>query len=321
MTGTRSPRVLLHYADAESVSEIIHERFPDVPLATCSDNNSLASVLDEFQPDVAFSVKTDRLLPFPRDVLLSSATLKWIAVGGVGIDHLAPWNPDKVTVTNMPGTFAHVMAQYCMGAIYYFACAFANFRSNQSRHEWQPECLRTIADATLLVVGLGATGKALADMAMAIGMSVKAIRSKPGYDDRIGEIGGPDNLPEFLSQADYIAITVPLKEDTRHLFDRDAFAAMRNDVVIINVSRGDVIEETALLEALESRQIRGAALDVFSTEPLPPAHPLWEFEQVLVSPHSASFVAGWDRRMTERFCGELDGWIAGGQLSNVVVNY
>jgi phosphoglycerate dehydrogenase-like enzyme len=151
-------------------------------------------------------------------------------------------------------------------------------------------------------------------------MRVVALRRQPSAagDDLADEIVGPERLHELLARADYVVIATPLTAETRHLIGREALAAMPPHAVVINVGRGPVVDEAALIEALEQQRIRGAALDVFEQEPLPDGHPLYRLDNVLLSPHCADQTAGWQAEAMDVFLENLERFRAGQPLRNLV---
>ena len=149
-------------------------------------------------------------------------------------------------------------------------------------------------------------------------MHTIGVRARPAAVAHVDEVHGADALPELLPQADFVVVCVPLLESTRGMLGRAAFAAMKPEVVIVDVSRGTVIEEAALLDALNRRAIRGAALDVFATEPLPPDHPIWGYDNVIVTPHCSSVYEGWEEKSLSLFCDNLDRYRRGDPLRQIV---
>jgi phosphoglycerate dehydrogenase-like enzyme len=154
----------------------------------------------------------------------------------------------------------------------------------------------------LLVVGLGAIGREVARLGEAFGMRVLAVRRREG------------DLDELLPQADVVVVTLPLTDETRGLISRERVAAMRDGAIFVNVGRGGVVDEEALVEALRSHRLRGAALDVFATEPLPESSPLWDLDNVLVSPHTAALSYRENERIVELFAENLRRYLAGEEL-------
>ena len=172
---------------------------------------------------------------------------------------------------------------------------------------------------TMGVVGFGGTGRAIAKRAVAFGMSVLAVDalSVPASDG-VSEVWTLDRLDELLAQSDVVAIGAPLTPETKDLIDAEAFAKMRPGALIMNVTRGEIIDGDALVAALESGQCGGAALDVAPEEPLPPEHPLWRFDNVVMTPHTAGASQLRGPRNIARFCENLKLAQSGEPLQGVV---
>jgi phosphoglycerate dehydrogenase-like enzyme len=178
----------------------------------------------------------------------------------------------------------------------------AGHPAHHERDQGDHQPVDELRDTTVLVVGLGEIGREVARLAEAFGMRVLSVRRSEG------------NLDELLPQADAIVVTLPLTDETRGLIDRSRIARMREGAVFVNVGRGAVVDEEALIDALESGRLRGAALDVFAHEPLPPTSPLWDLENVIVSPHTAALSVRENERVVELFAENLRRYLAGEEL-------
>ena len=249
---------------------------------------------------------------------MESEAVKWVSVGGSGTDHLVPWDTDRVTVTNSAGVAADMMAQYVLGAILHFSLNIDVFAVAQRERQWLAGKVEPIDGKTALIVGLGQTGVAVARLCKAMGLATLGVRARPKDTPNIDEIHDTDALPQLWPRADYIVMCVPLLASTRGLVSQAAFESMRPQTVLIDVSRGGVTDEAALLSALDEGRIRGAALDVFADEPLPTEHPLWRHDNVLVSPHCSSVYDGWEAKSVRMFAENLARYRNGEPLTNIV---
>ena len=175
-----------------------------------------------------------------------------------------------------------------------------------------------LQDKTILIVGLGHTGQEIAKRAKAFGMTVIGTRARPSEMDNVDEVHAADDLPDLWPRADFVAICVPLLDSTRRLVDARALAAMKPTALLADVSRGGVIDSDALINALRGGSIAGAALDVFETEPLPSDSPIWDLENVILSPHCSSVYEGWEAESFEMFLENLTRWRNGETLDNIV---
>jgi phosphoglycerate dehydrogenase-like enzyme len=149
-------------------------------------------------------------------------------------------------------------------------------------------------------------------------MEVLSVRARPAPTEAVDEVRGIEALPQLLSRADFVLVCVPLLASTRGLIGAEAFASLKPGAVLVDVSRGGVVEEAALMAALDGGRLKGAALDVFATEPLPPEHPLWGYPNALVTPHCSSVYEGWDLNSVALFAENLARFRAGEPLENIV---
>ena len=170
-------------------------------------------LIERTQAEIVYSVRFDGTPRFPRSALLESPTVKWVSVGGSGTDHLGPWNPDKVIVTNAAGVAADMMAEYVLGAMLSFSLGLRTFAAHQRARQWTAGSVEPIQGKTLLLLGLGRTGQALARRAKAMGMTTLGVRARPGRREHVDEVHGMDALPELWGRADFIACCVPLLDD------------------------------------------------------------------------------------------------------------
>lgn len=315
----RSPIVILSTdAPAEPLG-VVAETHPDLTVIGCDSYETLPGLIAETGAEVVFSIKFAAGTPFPREALVESPTVRWASVGGSGTDHLRPWDPVSVTVTNAAGVAAGTMAEYVLGAMLTFSLDLRGFARKQRTLSWDfAGKVEPLEGRAVLIVGLGKTGEAVARRCKAMGLKVLGVRARPRPTSDVDEVHGMENLALLWGRADFIVCAVPLLESTQGLVNGDAFAAMKKSAVLIDVSRGGVVDESALISALRTGRIKGAALDVFATEPLPLASPLWDFENVILTPHCSSVYDGWDIKAVRMFSENLTRYRAGEPLLNVV---
>jgi phosphoglycerate dehydrogenase-like enzyme len=225
-----------------------------------------------------------------------------------------------VLLTNGSGVFSASLGEFVLAAILYFAKDLRRMIRNQTAEVWEPFDVDEVSGQTVGILGYGDIGRAVATRVKAMGMRVLATkRHVPAPADPLLEhFYQPDARREMMALCDYIVATAPLTEETRHMISDAEFAAMKSTAVVINVGRGPVIDEAALLRALAARQIKGAALDVFEHEPLPAAHPLYKLENVLLSPHSADHTADWQDQAMRFFLEQYDRFEKSQPLQNIV---
>ncbi len=315
---TRAHRVLLHNDATARHANRLRSAFPHCDVAECTTYENLPDMIREFGPDVVFTIRFAGTQGFPREALLAPGGPRWIANGGVGTDHFGRWDPACTTITNAAGVAADMMAEYVLGGFLHFTLDIEGLRQDKAGRVWRARNMTPLRGKTLLIVGLGHTGRALAKKAKAFGMHVVGLRSRPQSTEWADIVGGPDDLRDFLEDADCIAICAPLTTATRGMLGRAEFAAMAPGVLIADVSRGGIVDQAALAEALVSGHVDGAALDVFESEPLPTDSPLWGIENLIISPHCSSVYDGWEDASFDLFLDNLDRWSAGSPLRNVV---
>lgn len=232
-----------------------------------------------------------------------------------------------VILTNAREVHGRVVAELVMAVIPALAKQLPIAFRFQQQHVWGQDamsrgntCSRDISGATLGLVGLGSIGRNVAQFASALGMRVMAVREHPDREKPSGvdEVLPSSKLLELLEQSDYVVLSAPLTPETTGMIDREQLAAMKPDAWLINVGRGPLVDEAALIDALREHKIGGAALDVFNEEPLPPDSPFWDLENVLITPHTG----GVSQKMWERqyvvFAENLRRYLSGQPLLGLV---
>lgn len=224
--------------------------------------------------------------------------------------------PDTI-FTTASGVHARPLAEYVMMAMMVHYKGLLQILQQQAEHSWQRMAGTDLEGRTVAIVGLGRIGSQVAALAKALGMRTTGTNAGPaeGVVDQFYE---PSALHELLGGADVVVLAVPHTPETEKMIGAAEFAAMKRGSYFINIARGAVVDEAALIAALEAGQLGGAALDVFAEEPLPADSPLWDMENVIVSPHSASTSDRENQRLTELFCDNLQRFLDGRPLRNVL---
>ena len=253
-----------------------------------------------------------------------ASRLKWLHVFNVGVDHpiYTEMLERGIRLTTSAGSTATPIAQTAIMGLLALARGFPRWLHAQRRHEWNPErktLPRDLRGQTVLVLGLGKIGSEIARLARALGLGVIGVRrGPPRPEDPVDELHPPAALRDLLPRCDWLVITCPLTPETRGLVDAGVIAALPRGARMINVARGEIVAEQALIAALRSGQLAGAYLDVFEIEPLPPDSPLWDMSNVLVTPHNSAAAAGNDDRVLAIFLDNLGRWHRGEPLVNEV---
>ncbi len=261
--------------------------------------------------------------PEVRRVLETAPRLEWIHAMYAGLDRsLFPeLVASPVPLTNGSGVFSQSLGEFVMLGVLYFAKEVDRMMKAKAEHRWDIYDKVEIRKQTIGIVAHGDIGRAVAWRAKAMGMRVLAHRKSPAPragDEHVDHVYGVGELHAMLPECDYVAVTAPLTPETVGMIGRSEFELMKPSAVILNVGRGPVIDEAAMIEALRTRRIRGAALDVFDKEPLPPDSPFWELENVLLSAHCADHVEGWVEDAVVFFVEQFSRWRKGEPLRNVV---
>ena len=261
-------------------------------------------------------------------VAAGRGTLRWVHSGTAGVGaSLAPLTGSGIVFTNSAGVHAEPMSDWVIAAIAYFARGLDQMVAAQRTEHWAKDQfvdlrypVPELRDLRIGIVGLGGIGTAVARRALALDMQVAAVRRRPerGGPAGLNWVGAPDELERLAAESDCLVITAPHTSQTAGVVTRSILERLPPGAVVINVSRGSLLDEAALLDLLEDDRLRGAALDVFVTEPLPPGHPLWKHPRVLVSPHvSAVTTRFWERELA-LIADNIERYLAGKPLRNVV---
>jgi phosphoglycerate dehydrogenase-like enzyme len=259
-----------------------------------------------------------------REAWARARDLRWVHHGGAGVDPLLfpELVRSPIVLTNSGGIFDHAIAEYVLGLVLAFAKDFPGTFELQRRREWRHRETERLDGRTVVVVGAGGIGREIAGMLRAAGMRVIGVarRARPGTapGSPFERVAGRDELHTVLPEADFVVLSLPLTPETRGSFGAPQLSRMKPSARLINVGRGAVVDEPALLDALRARRIAGAALDVFADEPLPSDHPFWALPGVLVSPHMSGDFHGWPEAVSALFVENFRRWRAGRPLLNVV---
>jgi phosphoglycerate dehydrogenase-like enzyme len=263
-------------------------------------------------------------LPLFRKVFGMCPNLRWVHSLSAGLDKaLFPeLLQSPVPLTNGSGVFSASLGEFALAAILYFAKDFRRMIRNQQAGVWEPFDVMPVSGHTAGIIGYGDIGRAIAARVRPLGMTVLAVKRhvSPSLaaDPLVEQVYGPERRFEMLSRCDYVVVAAPLTAETRGMIGEPEFAAMKSTAVVINVGRGPVIEEKALVRALSNGRIKGAALDVFDQEPLPQGHPFYQLENVLLSPHCADHTPDWLDNAMRFFVAEFERFRKGEPLLNVV---
>ena len=251
-------------------------------------------------------------------------SLRWVHSRSAGLERtLFPELIERpVPLTNGSGVFSPSLAEFVLAAILFFAKDFRRMVRNQMAGAWEAFDVMPVSGQTVGIVGYGDIGRAVAASVRPLGMTVLAVKRhmshSHGADPLVEQMYSPDRRIEMIARCDYVVAAAPLTPETRGMIAEPEFAAMKPTAVVINVGRGPVIREKALVSALSHGRIKGAALDVFDHEPLPDGHHFYKLENVLLSPHCADHTPDWLDRAMQFFIEQFERFQTGEPLMNVV---
>ncbi|MBH8562839.1 D-2-hydroxyacid dehydrogenase [Nostoc sp. CENA67] len=254
-------------------------------------------------------------------VLALLPALRWQQSPSAGVNHLLTpaFLQRDIILTNGAGIHAIPISEFVLTFMLYHAKNLRKLQIFQEQHTWvRGVFLEELANATLLIIGTGNIGQAIAHRAKAFGMQVWGSRRRAEPLPNFDKIVGVDEWRSLLPAADYVVIATPLTPETRGLIDATALRLMRRSAYLINIARGAIVDEAALVTALSEGWIAGAGLDTVTTEPLPPENPLWSLPNVFITPHCSALSPYLKERITELFIDNLKRYQTGQPLRNVV---
>jgi len=302
-------------------SERLRKEFPQLEVVHLSSYDDLESDLRDAEIVIAWSLR-------PEQFKIANK-LRWIHSPAAAVHQLIfpeLVNSD-VILTNSSQVHGPVVAEHVIALLFALAKKLPDAVRFQGKHIWGQEPMwrghprpRELAGATVGLVGLGSIGREVAKRASALGMRIIAVREHPekGSPEHVEQVFSSLQIDDLLSQSEYVILAAPLTPATRSLMNATRFAKMKPDACLINVSRGALVDEAALAQALREKKIGGAALDVFAQEPLPPDSPLWNLENLLITPHTAALTEKLWERHYKLFSENLHRYVAHQPLLAVV---
>ena len=292
--------------------------FPQHTFLDAWDRDAIRRLLPD--ADVAFTPFVD------RDVFPSATRLRWVQSPAVGVGSLMfpELLASSVLLTSARGIRARSIAEHVLGVTIALARRLPAALRAQAAHHWAQEELetqaRTLQGARLGLVGLGAIGLEVVKIAAPFGFRISAIRRRAGEPPPAGveEVRGPDSLADLLAQSDVVVLAAPHTPETKRLIGRPQIERMKRGALLVNVARGKLVDDEALIEALRDGRLGGAALDVFSQEPLDPSSPYWDLPNVIITPHTSGAMIDYWTPLVALFADNLRRFEKGEPLRNVV---
>ena len=305
-----------HWLDAAALRSAIADREPTAEPAVAHTRGESETLLAD-----AEVLLTSYLEP---ELLEAASSLRWIQALSAGVDTLDLDRLEErgILLTSAAGAHAQPIAEQVLGYMLVFERRLDRAIESRRRGVWERFEGGELCGRTLGVVGLGSIGVRTAELAAAVGMEVIGTKRDPDVEiDAVDRIYGSGELEAVLTEAEYLLVCCPLTAETEGLIGRTALGALPDDAVVMNVARGEVVDEPALIDALQQRTIRGAALDVFATEPLPTDSTLWELSNVILTPHNAGSSPRLPGRLADVFVENRAAYLAGepGRMRNRVL--
>jgi glyoxylate/hydroxypyruvate reductase A len=311
VAARQSATVLVYRpTDADTFAALVRAPRDRAKIHAAGSLDEAAKVIGE--ADVVWAWK------FPPALYAKAPRLAWLETMGAGVDWaLVPELPPRVTVTRAAGIFGPWMAEYTLAWCLRVTQRMAEYQEAQRAHRWRAELLPDrLAGKTMVIVGLGEIGRTIAHAARGLGMRIVGVSRSGRRAPGASRVYRTPHLARALGEGDFVVLVTPLTASTRGLIGQRELAAMKPSAWFVNIGRGPLVDESALVTALTEKRLAGAVLDVFATEPLPPAHLLWTLDNVVVTPH----IAGPDvpKELPAAFNANLARYLARRQIRHVV---
>ena len=304
---------------APAAMAALRERFPDVRFDSPDGREALEAALPDADVVLGPGIR-------PNNFALARR-LRWIHTPSAGVDHLLfpELIESDVVLTNAKGVHDAAMAEHTLGVMLTFARKLHLARDAQHAGRWSQRELWSeappfefLGGSTLLIVGYGDIGRAIGARARALGQTVLAVRRRPAPDAHAHEVHALDALDALLPRADWVVLTVPKTSETAGLLSRERLARLKAGARLVNLGRGALVDEPALIDALREGRLAGAALDVFAEEPLPAGHAFWSMPNVILTPHISGLGPQYWERALAPFGDNLQRFLEGEPLHEIV---
>lgn len=304
--------LLIRHPSQDAYARILAERGLDLRIET-ADEDRLGEQIARAEVMLA--------LRFPAQLAQHATGLRWLQTTGAGVESVIPvaGQLPGMVITNARGMHGDVIADYVLTGITMLKWNMRQMLADQAGKRWVGRSVVPLSAMTIGVVGLGAVGGEICRRAKSAGMTVLGFRKDGSLPaEHVDAVFSDGRLREMLGRCDAVVLAVPRTPHTGGMIGAGELASMKRDAVLLNVSRGDIVREAELIEALRNGTIGGAMLDVFQQEPLPQDNPLWDMANVIVTPHMAGGATDYIERMLAIFCDNLERFRAGRPLRNLV---
>jgi len=305
-------RQKIHGLSAETYAAALQKELPEREIAIAETPTEEQALLKDARIVTGFTISESQLE--------QAENLELFACIYAGTGHLPMelLNEHDVAVTNASGVHGPNIAEYVIGSLIMQARDFPRAMRQQNEHVWRSFETRELQDSTVVIAGLGAIGTAICERLEPFGIKTVGVRYSPEKGGPTDEVYGFDEIHTAVRDAEYLVLACPLTDATEGLIDADVFLTMPSNTVLVNIARGPVVDADALVSALRSNRIAGAVLDVTDPEPLPPGHPLWDFNNVQITPHNAGHTPYYYDRLSEILKTNVEALEDGTELQNRV---
>ncbi len=313
-------KVLFTFDLKDKYIDSLKKSFKNVEIVKSEDMDVLSEEVKDADVMAAMLMRK-----FDSDLIKKGKNLKWIQSWSAGVDRFLKEDlfdylkENDITLTSVRGIHRESMAEQVIGYLISFSRRFFDLYELQQKREWDRIKVDYLKNKTLAIFGLGAVGQEVARKASAFNMNIIGIKRNTDVEiPHVNQIYSPEQKEEVLNKADYVVVTLPLTDQTRGYFGQKEFQAMKKSAHFINVARGEIVKQAELIKALQDETIAGAALDVFEEEPLPEDSPLYELDDVIITPHTAGLFPHYNKEAVQVFKNNLRLFLEGEEMVNVI---
>lgn len=314
----KTETVLVLHHEPDRYFDTLCTRFPGVAFHSARSDSEVEKQMAALQPEVLLSFRCDPISTAAQSMAVRNPCVQWVQVAGAGYDHIGSLDDLSCEVTTCAGVLSRFQAETVMGAMISLNFGFHKYQQQQQEKIYKRLPWRSLDGQRLLLIGFGHIGRAVARNAHHFGMHITAVRTRIQKTPEADEIATPEQLPALLAESDFVSLHLPYNTANHNFFDAAMFAYMKHSAFFINTSRGKLVDEDALVQAVRSGKIAGSYLDVFHEEPLPQSSQLWKLNNLVISPHYCDAVDDWHERFAGFFADNLEAWLAGKGLENCI---
>lgn len=314
----KTATVLVLHHEPDRYFETLSTRFPEINFYSARSDSEVERQMSDLHPEILLSFRCDPISTEAQSLAVRKPCVQWVQVAGAGYDHLGDIAELSCQVTTCAGVLSRFQAETVMGAMISLNFGFHHYQQYQQNKIYKKLPWRSLEGRRLLLIGFGHIGRAVALNCRHFGMHITAVRTRVQETPEADVVAIPEQIPALLAESDFVSLHLPYSVANHNFFDAEMFSCMKRDAFFINTSRGKLVDEYALVEALRNEKISGAYLDVFHEEPLPRSSQLWQLDNLVISPHYCDAVEDWRERFASFFADNLENWIVDKGLRNCV---